>query len=271
MSVGAGAPTRTSPPSPGRRRRVQDSVMTSLQPPCAPALPQLEGRGLAELDDDLLRRFYVDVLQPTFPPEELVSYDALRHGLRRCGSGGVVLLDGSSPVAGVVTEDYLDGRVRLVCYLAVVAAARSSGLGPRLLEAALADGEPGQVVLAEVEDPRYHPVTATNDPVARLRFYHRIGARLVPLRYVQPALRAGLPRVEHLLLVAVGTPPADVPGALVADFLTEYYGVCEGEEVCRSDVSFLGLREEASDARDGRLPLLDLGPVLASPPARPRP
>ncbi|MGH3897029.1 MAG: hypothetical protein ACRDTA_02010 [Pseudonocardiaceae bacterium] len=223
---------------------------------------------LVEVDDETLRRFHTTLLEPAFPPAELMAYEELRDARLEPSTRGTILFDVDEPVAGIVTEDYLGARVLLVAYLVVAATARSGGIGARLLSGTAPRRAPAPLVLAEIEDPRCFAATDAGDPVARIRFYDRVGSHLLPLPYVQPSLRPGSPRVDGLLLIAIGAPGPDVDGSLVAAFLDEYYGMCEGEQVARTDPAYLALRTAALGDGQGRLPLLPLSALEA---ARPRP
>src|SRR3954454_15309898 len=193
----------------------------------------LDALPLGSLDDELLARFHATLLKPAFPPSELKTFEELRDARLHPSTKGLVLTDGQRPVAGVVTEDYLGGRVLLITNLVVADHLRSSGLGARLLGRAVAATQ-AQLVLAEVEDPRYFPIGDGGDPVRRLRFYDHLGWRLLPLPYVPPALRPVSPRVADLLLIALQESATDVDSNVVTAFLDEYFSVYEGEAVVRS-------------------------------------
>ena len=221
---------------------------------------------LVAVDDETLRRFYTTLLEPAFPPAELMTYEELRDARLETTTRGTILLDVDDPVAGIITEDYLEGRVILVAYLIVAPTARNGGIGARLLSETVASQAQAPLVLAEVEDPRYFAASDAADPVARLRFYDRAGSRLLPLPYAQPALRPGCPRVDGLLLITISAPEPDIDGALVAAFLDEYYSSCEGEEIVRTDPAYLALRATALGDEQGRLPLLPLSALEAASP-----
>lgn len=197
--------------------------------------PMLEGRHLvtvrlSDLDDHACAELYRALLEPSFPPSELMTLDELDAARRSGDSDGLTLLDDGRPVAVLVTEDYLGGRVRLLTYLAVAESARRRALGQHLL-ATLPRGAGAPLVLAEIEDPRFHAVERASDPAARVRFYARHGWRLLPLNYFQPSLRGGSPRVAHLFLIAFDPPDGTLDGELVANFLEEYFVACEGDAV----------------------------------------
>lgn len=223
---------------------------------------------MANLPERLLRTYYDDLMAPAFPPAELMTYEELRGALDESGTRGLVVLDDETPVAGLVTEDYLDGRVLLLAYVVVAADLRGRGVGAELI--GHATGREQRLVLAEIEDPRYHRADEhTGDPVARLRFYERLGSRLLPLPYTQPSLRPGSPRAENLLLITIPsalTAGDVVDGGLVADFLEEYYLACEGPDVVAGDEEYLALRR--ATGAPGPLPLLplsDLDPARLAP------
>lgn len=218
---------------------------------------------LVAVDNEALRRFHATLLEPAFPPAELMTYEELRDARLEATTRGTILFDADDPVAGIITEDYLEGRVVLVAYLIVAAPARNGGIGARLLSETVASQSHAPLVLAEVEDPRYFAASDAADPLARLRFYDRAGSRLLPLPYAQPALRPGCARVEELLLITIDAPGPDVDGALVAAFLDEYYSSCEGEEIVRTEPAYLALRAAALGDEQGRLPLLPLSALEA--------
>ncbi|MBN0041228.1 GNAT family N-acetyltransferase [Cellulosimicrobium cellulans] len=183
---------------------------------------------------ELLRSLHRDVLAPSFPPAELMDEDAFLgdHATGRLRSLGVV--EDGRVVAGVVGEWFPDARVLLVLYLAIAPGRRGGGVGGRLVAAALAAWRAVDplLVVGEVEHPAHHPGSAAHgDPVARLRFYARLGARVLALPYFQPGDGPGGERVPALLLVSfpLGPGTADaVPAAPLRAFLTENLRASEG-------------------------------------------
>jgi len=189
-----------------------------------------------ECGPEVLRRFYTDVLRPSFREAELVTLDELLHTYDGPTAGpGALLLDAGRPVAGVLAE-FLGGPrgTLLIGYLAVHPDQRGRGAGILLLTESLARWAvrfPEHLVVAEVDDPRFHsPDALTGDPAGRLRFYGRCGARLLAMPFVQPALRPGQPRVPDMLLICFSQAPA-VPTETVREFLHEYFIGCEGAGV----------------------------------------
>ncbi|WP_404386492.1 GNAT family N-acetyltransferase [Knoellia locipacati] len=218
---------------------------------------------MTEVPRTALRRYYDELMQPAFAPAELMTWDELDEALASRGTEGLLLLDDGEPVAGLVTEDYLDASLLLLAYVVVSSGHRGQGLGSRLIRRAV--GHEPRLVLAEIEDPRFHEAHEHGgDPSARVRFYDRLGSHLLAIPYTQPSLRPGSPRVDDLLLITIpsAAPPAEVDGGLLRAFLDEYYGACEGEDVVVGDPSYRALRGSVPD----RLPLSRLDELdLARP------
>ncbi|MGW6128550.1 GNAT family N-acetyltransferase [Cellulomonas sp. NPDC055163] len=195
------------------------------------------------------------LLRATFRADELGSPTDLLAGYRGVApQPSVVVLAGGAPVAVMLASWHVDHQVLLLAYLAVAASMRGRRLGAHLVGEVLPRwaAERGHaLVLAEVDDPACWPSDAgQGDPVARLRFYGRLGARLVPLRYVQPALRPGSGRVDGMLLLRLdrGT---DAPGKRIAAFLEENVVACEGAAAL-DDPDMAGLVAGARALTDGR-------------------
>jgi predicted N-acetyltransferase YhbS len=214
-------------------------------------------------DDQQVADFYGRVLAPNFPADELETSENIAEGLK---SGETTALVARNPdgaiVGGAVGDLFPRSGVLLLSYLAVAAGGRGTGIGGLLMRA-LTDRWSSKysppLLVMEVEDPRYHHASpAFGDPVARVRFYERLGVRALPVPYFQPALVPGLQRVPHLMLMVFGgtdVPPGTdrVDGKLVELFLTEYIEGCEGP-VRPDDAP--AQRLLAACRRPGGLPLL---------------
>ncbi|BCJ28398.1 GNAT family N-acetyltransferase [Actinocatenispora sera] len=156
----------------------------------------------------LVDAVYTDILQPSFPPAELVSLAALRDAITARRATLTVALDATGePWGAAVGEWYESARVMLLGYLAARPGSRGHGVGGRLLEQAIRTWSERYrpcVVLAEVERPDRHRASlAHGDPTGRLRFYQRYGASALDLPYFQPALRADEDREYGMLLIAL--------------------------------------------------------------------
>jgi GNAT superfamily N-acetyltransferase len=190
-----------------------------------------------------LARVHTEVLQPSFPPDELADVGVLQD-LLAAGQLEVVVAERHGTLLGAALAEWSAGTgILLLAHLAVAPGARGGGVGGAVLDHAMdlwrTELDPW-LVLAEVEDPAVHAATPDHgDPVARLRFYRQRGARVLPLPYVQPAMRPGGRRVPGLLLLALCASgdrlagvEADgtwlVPTAPVRAFLESYFASSEG-------------------------------------------
>lgn len=188
----------------------------------------------------LLREFHDSVLRPSFRPEEYVSPEVIKPGSRpaiiACAADGLV-------VGGALGHPYPDSGVLLLSYLAVRREFRGKGIGGAIMTALRENWlDPGALAVLEMDDPRYYaPHPDYGDPRARLRFYGAAGVRLLALPYVQPRLRAHLPRVHHMFLGVIPptgeTLPESIPSSRVSTFLREYFADSEGG-VIDGDVEF---------------------------------
>jgi GNAT superfamily N-acetyltransferase len=214
-------------------------------------------------DDQQVADFYRLILARNFPADELETSENVAAGLKSGGTRALVARTADAAIVGGAVGDFFPrSRVMLLSYLAVAAEGRGTGTGGLLMKA-LTDLWGRQfsppLLVMEVEDPRHHYTDpAFGDPVARVRFYERLGARALPLPYFQPALGADGQRVPHLMLMVFGgtdAPPgtARVDGKLIELFLTEYLEGCEGP-VRPDDAE--AQRLLAACRRPGGLPLL---------------
>lgn len=232
---------------------------------------------IAEVDGDgaVLGPIYDGLLSRAFHPDELASLESMRAAVLagRCVISAV-LDDDAGPVAVAVGEWDGDSRVLLLSYLAVRPDHRSRGMGGLLMNevrGSWQDRFHPEVTLAEIEHPLAHRASPDRgDPWARLRFYHRQGARALALPYFQPSLRPGAGRVYGMLLIALGPFPAEPPQPVVAAepiraFLTGYLVANEGS--AGTDPAALLLRQAAE--RPGGIPLLPLDDTAALPLSRP--
>jgi GNAT superfamily N-acetyltransferase len=199
-----------------------------------------------EVDPAIIDDIYRDILLPSFGADELDALEAVSDGLAEGGSyeaWGLCALDGATPVGCVLGYPYVGAKVLLIGYLAVQQSCRDQGIGDLLLDAAHGRwyGET-ELVLAEVEDPRHHPVVADIDPKRRVTFYARRGAQVILAPYFQPRLGEGKKRVFNLFLTVLSgsarviTPENAVVAQDVTDFIREYFRDSgEGEGWPQSD------------------------------------
>jgi GNAT superfamily N-acetyltransferase len=235
-------------------------------------------------DGPILDAFYDHILLPAFPADELVTLASLRQQTGGDASEVWAVVDDDGRVlGGLVGEWFPACQAMLLSYLAVAPGGRGKGIGT-LLYAGVIDKWRSQyrpcVVLAEVESPVHHAGSeAYGDPVARLRFYVRHGARLLDLPYFQPALGPGRSRVSGMLLLALhvdpelrGTAGADtVAGEPLRQFIVSYFAESEGGMPDDAATSALmsaigapgGVRlRPVEEYREVVLPKADLAPVV---------
>lgn len=165
--------------------------------------------------------------------EPLASWQAALRGERPYELTIELALDGEAILGGIAYERYPRSGCGLVTYMVVAPSARRLGLGKRLLAAAVATlyarGAP--FVLGEVNDPRVTRHEPEQAAWTRLRRFVAWGARIADARYVQPALGPGLARDRQLLLILLAGAnalPPSISGAVLRDFLDEFYEITEG-------------------------------------------
>jgi GNAT superfamily N-acetyltransferase len=206
-------------------------------------------------DAPVLAELYEQVLWPAFPPDELdepwSSYGSaeLSEALPV-----VVAFDAyGRVVGGAVGEWYDHSRVVLLAYIATREGARGQGIGGRMLAMAVEEWRAvtdANLVLTEIEDPRFHLPSYGGDPTERVAFYERHGTRALDAPYFQPRLRPEGRRVYHLLLSVIwAADQALMAGGrgLVASpvraFLNEYFSASEGVEPDDADEELRSLLE----------------------------
>jgi GNAT superfamily N-acetyltransferase len=192
---------------------------------------------------DLLGEIYSTILVPSFRPDELEPLAAIEQALTKepCSKDVLAAMDGDSQVLGVAIGEWDEqSRVYLLSYLAVRPGLRSQGVGTRLMHDIEQRWQRRDAlfVLAEVDDPQVYPASDVGDPVARLRFYERFGARVLDLAYTQPPVRPGGAPVPGMLLLVfavrpaalVATSPPMLDAAVLASFMRGYAGCADGPE-----------------------------------------
>ena len=204
----------------------------------------IQFRDLHAADARFIELVYHELLEPSFGPDELDPLEVVLDGLAKDGGfeiWGLCAMDGDMPVGCILGYPYRESGVLLIGYLVVRDAMRGRGIGGSLADEVRRRWyeDPGlPLVLAEVEDPRYHPVVGDIDPDQRVAFYARRGAQIIAGPYFQPRLEGeGRQRVYDLLLTVLHasdetvSPARTMPGWQVTDFLREYFAAAgEGED-----------------------------------------
>jgi GNAT superfamily N-acetyltransferase len=190
----------------------------------------------------VVENFYLQILVPSFPADELISLDEVQESADQ-GDASIWLAEDADGtiLAGAIAEWDDSVRVLLLSYLAVRPGIRGGGIGGPLYLTALESWRQKFkpcLILAEIEDPEFHGGSEDHgDPAARLRFYANRGSRILDLPYFQPALHPGAERVSGLLLIALHVDPefagpggADtVDAAVIRKYLENYQTQYEGK------------------------------------------
>jgi GNAT superfamily N-acetyltransferase len=233
-------------------------------------------------DEDLLRVVHDGLYVTSFPlEEEREGFDYWLAALWGDGEDSgtqvhafVAGLNLGEPtrrqIAGLAfVELYRKSACGLLSYVAVDPEFRRRRLGRTLVsrgvEALRQDSRelrrPLRAVFAEVHDPdaaKSFSYDDVMDRAERMSFFARIGARRVPIPYVQPALAPGHERGRALQLIALRNDPEErtLPSAVIRDFLSELYELSEGNS-SPADPEFRAMTEAlATDS-------LRLGPLNA--------
>lgn len=198
-------------------------------------------RDMRAADTRFIEIVYREILEPSFSPDELDPLDLILDGLTDGGSyelWGLSALDGDRPVGCILGYPYRESGVLLIGYLVTRDGERSRGIGGLLADEAGRRWyrQPGlSLVVAEVEDPRYHAVAGDIDPERRIAFYSRHGAHIIAGPYFQPRIEGeGRQRVYDLFLTVlhagsgITSRESTMSAQKVADFLQEYF-VATGE------------------------------------------
>lgn len=167
------------------------------------------------------RRAALDLLREAFPPEQRVPEEDLLAG-DRAGAAPVEVVRRAGEVAALVAVWPLAPGWSLLAYIAVDRRLRGGGVGGAVWRGAMGRLAPGEALLLEIE----HPFLPGLDPAAReqrvrrLRFYTRLGARLLRAPgYAAPSADGGEP-IPMLLMAAPGRraamPAEEVRGLIAA-------------------------------------------------------
>ena len=206
-------------------------------------------------DSARLDRFYRDVLQPSFPPDELEPLSFMEAALRAEGGSRaraiVAVAEDGDVLGGVVGYLFDRSQVLLLGYIAVRPDARRRGIGVSLLEQARDRwyGDPRcKLAIGEIEDPRHY---AGRDSAARMSLYRHFGFQVLQAPYFQPRVAPDADRVYHMLLMVLHAVPSihvesnghqALSAEVLRSFLDEYFEDAEGIDATAADAEIRWLR-----------------------------
>ncbi|BBX45228.1 hypothetical protein GCM10009641_21810 [Mycobacterium cookii] len=224
-----------------------------------------------ELARAQLEAFYDEILTPSFDSAELEDRTELLDALADPESvtRGAIAFGATGSIAGGIVGDWFTGScVMLISYLAARPGFRGHGIGEQLIREVLPAWTSclgALLTVAEVEDPRFYRIDEQHgDPEARLRFYARLGARIIDIPYFQPALSKEQSRVRNLFLMQLGADESVtrqdnmLDSATLTRFIDEYLAATEGD-VDDDEVRALRAALQAKNA----IPLLDPAEFLS--------
>lgn len=180
-------------------------------------------------------QIYSEILRPSFNDDELVPYTSFSNRLSEDRLDITVARQDGVPVGVVIGDWFPRSESMLLSYLAVRSDIRAAGIGSAVTTAAFdrwqAVRSP-RMIVAEIEHPRFFlPDEQRGDPEKRLRFYGKMGGRILDIPYFQPPVAEGQPFVLGMLLLAfrvredmekVTSGSACVSSQFVSDLLAEY-------------------------------------------------
>ncbi len=170
----------------------------------------------------LLKRAYNEVYLPAFPiAAERESLEQWCARLKR-GKDDIVIVGENlgdpdkAVIKGICVGVYFSiSDVGLLSYYAVKPDAQGQGIArvmidrvkQLMLERAEANGGVLKGVFIEVNDPTKVAANQDSfDPATRVSVSHRLGAKDIPVSYVQPPLQPGAPKCDGLKLMAYAHP-----------------------------------------------------------------
>ena len=159
---------------------------------------------ITPLDDPLLLP-WLDLYETAFPPEERVFTSRLLSGAKQSGKYHMLAaVDGSGGLAGMAFYNEVpEAQAAFLWYLAVAPDLRGKGIGAWLYSAVLQHLDKNdKAMFLDVEIPEEMRTPAESEMAARrIRFYQRLGGRLLGgVRFVQK-VEAHLPTISTYLMV----------------------------------------------------------------------
>ena len=202
-------------------------------------------RGMRNLRDNydqvLMDRAYAEIMVPIFSDiNEREPKQAIANRLQAKEANAQpethLILSGEAlddPIKAeldglVIVELYGRSGLSLVTYLATAPSARGRGIGKNLLwqarQLTQRRNRRDSMVLAEVHNPELIDCESDiMDPFKRLKIFTALGARIIPIRYVQPALSEHSHKVSSLVLLVFGQSEEGLDPQRLINFFEEFY------------------------------------------------
>lgn len=191
----------------------------------------------------LLRRFEFSIYRPSFPDKnERESFGDIIPRIRHSDPNVhpytycVIAMEGGVIQGGLVADWYPGCNALEIIYIAVNPDSRGKRIGSNLLKEGLRliretvlKEEKGQIENAflEVERPIRKAQGKEINPVSRVAFWEKLGARHIPIQYTQPPLSQGKAPATNLMLLTLPVEEGKACDRLDAGklklFLKEFY------------------------------------------------
>ena len=191
-----------------------------------------------------INQFENEIYKPAFPDEnEREDIKDILSRLKRTKdepqSFIVLALEGNTVMGGLVADWYNKCKSLEIIYIALRReyCGHKEKYGKKLYYSSLAiikdainkQNEQVKYVYAEVEDP-FKDIKSNGftDPIIRLRFFASLGAKRIPIEYVQPPLKESGEYARNLFLISIPISKSDkeemkiLPRDL-GDFLSDFY------------------------------------------------
>ena len=148
----------------------------------------------------------------------------------------VLLEEEEDVIGGMVADWYPRSSCLEIIYIVIKSTSRERSYGKELLNEGIrkisgllnSKGSSVRNVFLEVDIPGLTKNSNILDDISRLAIWHKLGARRVPINYVQPALGEGKQPVSNLMLMVLdsmegNTHPGLVDTEELKEFLVDFY------------------------------------------------
>jgi hypothetical protein len=136
---------------------------------------------------------------------------------------------------GIIADYYPNSGVFHLIYIAIKKNKRGKGIARKLIKSLLPEAISqiqlsadfiAKAIIFESNIPWKTGIDSI-DPKSRLQIFDKLGARLIPITYVQPALSSNRNKVENLFLLCFplteNSSFTEINAAVINDFLKEFY------------------------------------------------